>query len=204
MPRKTSARLKTSPRNTFRIIAGEWRGRRLKFQPAAGVRPTPDRVRETLFNWLQPVMGGARCLDLFAGSGALGLEALSRGAREVTFVERSPEVADCIRAQLALLERSAHVHALDAFAFLARNTDTFDIVFLDPPYGTELMSKAFDELVVRNLLRPGARVYVETAPGALEAALPKGWRLLRRARAGQVEYGLAASDPASHRRAGVE
>lgn len=194
MPRKTPVRLKTVPRNSFRIIGGEWRGRRLNFPPDSGVRPTPDRVRETLFNWLQPVVRNARCLDLFAGSGALGLEALSRGAGGVTFVERSPEVAKSIRAQLTLLGVSAQVFDLDAFAFLSRNTDTFDIVFLDPPFGEDLLPKAFGALLDSDALRTGARVYVEAGRGETEAALPAGWCLARHGNAGRVAYGLAIKD----------
>ncbi len=159
------------------------------------MRPTPDRVRETLFNWLQPIISGARCLDLFAGSGALGLEAMSRGAGSVTFVEQSPEVADGIRAQLVKLAAAAPVHALDAFAFLSRNTDTFDIVFVDPPFGKDLASKAFRELLKCGALRPGGRVYIETEPAEFEGVVPEHWRLLRQSRAGQVAFGLAAQAP---------
>lgn len=195
MPRKMPARRKTVPQNTFRIIAGQWRGRRLAFQADAGVRPTPDRVRETLFNWLQPVITGARCLDLFAGSGALGLEALSRGAAAVTFVERSPEVAEGIRSQLAKLGAVAPVNALDAFAFLSRNTDTFDIVFLDPPFGKALAPRACRELLASGALRPDARVYIEAAPDEIEGAVPDGWRMVRQSRAGQVAFGLAMQEP---------
>lgn len=195
MPPKAPSRRKPAPRNTFRIIAGEWRGRRLAFQPGPGVRPTPDRVRETLFNWLQPVISGASCLDLFAGSGALGLEALSRGAGKVTFVERSPAVAEGLRTQLARLAATAQVHTLDAFAFLSRNTDTFDIVFLDPPFGKRLIPEAFSKLLTSGTLRPGARVYIEAAPGEIDEALPDGWRFVRQARAGQVAYGLAMGNP---------
>ena len=121
--------------NSVRIIGGEWRGRRIRFPSAAELRPTPDRVRETLFNWLQGVIGAARCLDLFAGSGALGLEALSRGAAEVVFVEREPRVAAALKATLAALGsgRSAVVTG-DAFRYLAGAPRPFDVVFLDPPF----------------------------------------------------------------------
>ena len=122
--------------NRIRIIGGTHRGRRLAFPDAAGLRPTPDRVRETLFNWLMPHLPGARCLDLFAGSGALGLEAVSRGAREVVLVDANPAVVKSLQENLRLLGETerARVIRSDALAFLRKETDApFDIVFLDPP-----------------------------------------------------------------------
>lgn len=178
-------------RNRFRIIGGEWRGRRLGFSPGTQIRPTPDRVRETLFNWLQTRVIGKRCLDLFAGSGALGLEALSRGAADVTFVERDAASADMIRAHLDLLGANARVECADAFDFLRTNADTFDVVFLDPPFDQALLRPALLALADLGTLSPDAHVYVEAAGGALADSLPPAWTLARESKAGHVAYGLA-------------
>ena len=125
-------------RNSLRIIGGGWRGRRVHFPDSPGLRPTPDRVRETLFNWLQFSVAGTRCLDLFAGSGALGLEALSRGAREVVFVDEAAAVAQTLREELERLGGTAQapacVHA-SAARYLATPGEPFDLIFLDPPFG---------------------------------------------------------------------
>lgn len=181
----------------FRIIAGQWRGRRLSFPALEGVRPTADRVRETLFNWLQPIIQGARCLDLFAGSGALGLEALSRGAASVTFVDRQPAVVRAIASHLEVLGNS------DGLAVCARTemflqtaVGPFDIVFLDPPFGTDLLPGLCQMIEDEHCLSPGGRVYLEHAAAAAPPALPPGWQLLRSARAGNVRYHLA-SGPAA-------
>src|SRR5450432_2048001 len=124
-------------RNSVRIIGGEWRGRRINFPDIPGLRPTPDRVRETLFNWLQQAVAGARCLDLFAGSGALGLEALSRGAKALAFVEQAVPAARALREQLMRLGATsrAQVFEMGAARFLRSAGEPFDIVFLDPPFG---------------------------------------------------------------------
>lgn len=182
-------------RNRFRIIGGEWRGRRLTFPDVMNIRPTPDRVRETLFNWLQARVIGARCLDLFAGSGALGLEALSRGATEVVFVERDAQAARTIEEHIALLGAKARVQAGNAFDFLRASADTFDVVFLDPPFGEAQLKPALQALLASGALKKNALVYVEAASGELADSLPAGFELLRRKKAGQVEYGLAV--PAS-------
>ncbi len=126
--------------NQLRIIGGRWRGRRLRLCGAPELRPTPDRVRETVFNWLQAPLPGGRCLDLFAGSGALGLEALSRGAAEVVFVERNAAIARRLQDNLALLEAvSGRLERADALIWLRRKPEPFDIVFLDPPFGRNLL-----------------------------------------------------------------
>ena len=116
--RKPQKNNKRSNTNTLRIIGGEWRSRKLSFIDAEGLRPTPDRIRETLFNWLQGTIHGANCLDLFAGSGVLGLEALSRGACQVTFVEKNKAVANQLKTNLDLLKSDAEVHNQDALAYL--------------------------------------------------------------------------------------
>ncbi|TPW17985.1 MAG: methyltransferase, partial [Halothiobacillaceae bacterium] len=125
---------KAPTRNSLRIIGGTWRSRRLEFPTVEQLRPTPDRVRETLFNWLQHRIGGARCLDLFAGSGALGFEALSRGANEVVFVEIDPAAVQALRANAQRLQAdNAQIIHEEALRYLAKPADPFDIIFLDPP-----------------------------------------------------------------------
>ena len=177
-----------------RIIGGEWRGRKLHFPPAADLRPTPDRVRETLFNWLQFDLAGKRCLDLFAGSGALGLEALSRGAAEVVFVERDPVAARAIGDMLGQLKCSrGRVDPTDAFAWLERATPArpFEIAFLDPPYDAAWLPVVTEKLERGGWLAPGAWVYLEDAAAHGEPGLPTGWTLMRSKRAGDVGYHLA-------------
>ncbi|HET7306753.1 MAG TPA: 16S rRNA (guanine(966)-N(2))-methyltransferase RsmD [Gammaproteobacteria bacterium] len=180
-----------SYKNEFRIVAGTWRSRRCTFPPREGLRPTPDRVRETLFNWLGNRIERARCLDLFAGSGALGLEALSRGAARTVFVERDREAAQGIEANLARLDAAgAEVAAVDAVGYLRSAEESFDIVFLDPPFASGLLELVLDPLQAR--LRPDAYVYLEFPFAAGVPPLPANWRLLKSKRAGQVGYGLAA------------
>ncbi len=180
----------------FRIIGGEWRSRRLDVPALEGVRPTPDRVRETLFNWLAPVIAGARCLDLYAGSGALGLEALSRGAAQVTFVDRARGALHQVAANLDLLhcDRGRTV-CMDAAAYLQGTVTPFDIVFLDPPYRLGVLGPAFALLVERGWVGPASAVYLEHEAGAAPPELPPGWVLARSAAAGQVRYHLARFEP---------
>ena len=175
---------------TLRIIGGSWRGRRLRFPPSAQIRPTPDRVRETLFNWLAARVPGARCLDLFAGSGALGLEALSRGAAHVTFVERDAAAAREIAARLAEWGgQEARVEHIDARAFLERTPAPFDIVFLDPPFASGLLAATPARLEQGGWLTPDALVYVESAADA-PPLVPPVWTALKEKRAGEVGYHL--------------
>lgn len=181
---------------SLRIIAGQCRGRRLKTPIGAGVRPTPDRVRETLFNWLAPFLPDARVLDLFAGSGALGLEALSRGAREAVFVERDRAHLAILRENVALCGLpGAEIRPLDALAFLRAASSPFDIVFLDPPYGQGWVPRVTSMLETGGWLARDALIYVEiesvAAPG-LPASLPANWRLMRERISGGVSYNLCA------------
>lgn len=180
------------PRNQLRIIAGEWRGRKLSFADVHGLRPTPDRVRETLFNWLAPIMAGARCLDLFAGSGALGLEALSRGASEVVMLDQSAKVVKQLKDNLQLLNCArATVWQKDALAYLQQAPESpFDIVFLDPPYRKDLLSPCIQQLSQANWLKPEARVYLEVESEGTLPTLPDNWQLARSKKAGQVAYHL--------------
>lgn len=180
-------------RSEVRIIGGEWRGRKLHFPSLPGLRPTPDRVRETVFNWLQFDLAGSRCLDLFAGSGAFGLEALSRGAAEVVLVEREAAAARAIEEALVRLRCDrGRVEHLDAFAYLGRAPGRqFDVAFLDPPYAGDLLAVAVRQLEAGGWLAPGALVYLEDAAARGVPALPPGWQVLRSKRAGDVGYHLA-------------
>jgi 16S rRNA (guanine966-N2)-methyltransferase len=185
-------------RNELRVIGGEWRGRRFRFPPLAALRPSPDRVRETLFNWLQPVIAGSRCLDLFAGSGALGLEALSRGAGRVVFIEREDTVVKQLRDTLQTLGAAgAAVHRQDARRFLAGAPEEFDIVFLDPPYGADWLPEICRALEANGWLASPALIYLETPARTGPPGLPEGWKLLKSKRAGEVGYHLARREGAS-------
>jgi 16S rRNA (guanine966-N2)-methyltransferase len=178
----------------FRIIAGQWRGRRLTFPALDGVRPTADRVRETVFNWLAPVIAGSRCLDLFAGSGALGLEALSRGAASVTFVDREPRLIRAVVAHLDILQCDAgSALCADASTYLAGKPGPFDIIFVDPPFGSGSLGALCQMISDNEVLSPGGRVYLEQPASAAPPNLPPTWEMLRSARAGNVGYHLAAS-----------
>ena len=173
-------------RNRVRIIAGTWRSRVIRFPPAAALRPTPDRVRETLFNWLGQRLDGLSCLDLFAGSGALGFEALSRGARRVVMVERDRAVAAALRTSAKELDAAgADIVEGDSLKYLERTAERFDVVFLDPPFASDLAARALEALPPH--LNPGARVYVESGQPVESAAR---WRTLREDRAGAVRYAL--------------
>ncbi|MEZ5568487.1 MAG: 16S rRNA (guanine(966)-N(2))-methyltransferase RsmD [Halioglobus sp.] len=176
----------------LRIIGGEWRGRRLRFTPAQGLRPTSDRTRETLFNWLAPIIRDAMCLDLFAGSGALGLEALSRGAAHCDFVEPSREALAGIRGHLALLQATGrgHCHQHTAEAFLSRADTRYDLAFIDPPFGHDMASTACRQLAAAGLLTTKAMVYVETAASEPVPEVPANWLVHREKTAGGVAYRL--------------
>lgn len=176
--------------NRLRIVGGRWRGTRIDFPPIAAIRPSPDRVRETLFNWLQTRIVGARCLDLFTGSGALGIEALSRGAAEVTFVDCEPQVGRHITQTLQRLSATgATVQVDDAARFLGRTPSRFDVVFLDPPFASALLQAAFDQLP-HGWLADDAYIYVECPADVPLPALPAGWTVYRSKQAGQVGYHL--------------
>jgi 16S rRNA (guanine966-N2)-methyltransferase len=177
----------------LRIIGGAWRGRKLRFPAGASIRPTPDRVRETLFNWLSTRVQGARCLDLFAGSGALGLEALSRGAAHVTFVERDPAAARELSVRTAEWQAAdCRVEQTDALRYLAGGGQPFNIVFLDPPFGSGLLGQALAQLQAQRWLAPGAWIYVEYPSREPPPALPEGWTRAKTKQAGEVGYDLWA------------
>jgi 16S rRNA (guanine966-N2)-methyltransferase len=176
--------------NRVRIIGGTHRSRLLKFPERPGLRPTPDRVRETLFNWLGQELAGLACLDLYAGSGALGLEAASRGASSIVLVDSDRDVVTALRANVDLLRiANAQVVQGDALEFLRRDRRVFDVVFVDPPFADADHAAVLARVADR--LAPGARVYVE-APRALEA--PDGWSVQRRLVAGSVHAHLMQPD----------
>ena len=175
---------------SVRIVAGHLRGSRLEVPDAAGLRPTSDRVRETLFNWLAPVIEGARCLDLYAGTGALGIEAKSRGAGECVFVERDRELAQRRRDALARLKvGDARVVHADALAWLAGTPTPFDVVFLDPPFDAGLWEVSAQRLENAGWLRPSAWIHVES-PAHMAPALPASWLEHRVGQTGNVRYAL--------------
>lgn len=176
-----------------RIIAGQWRGRKLPILEKPGLRPTPDRVRETLFNWLTMHLPGSRCLDLFAGSGALGIEAASRGAKQVRLIEKEREVVQCLRQQVTILatDNVEIIHA-DARQFLKRTSETFDIVFVDPPYGHNLVSPCCTLLEQHGWLNPQhALIFIGIERHLGEPSLPTSWQIIRRQTAGQAAAFLA-------------
>ena len=183
--------------NAVRIIGGAWRGRRVGFPDVPGLRPTPDRVRETLFNWLQHSTVGARCLDLVAGSGALGLEALSRGAREAVFVDPSPAAMRSLRAELTRLRGSDRARVLDmgAARFLGTPGEPFDLVFLDPPFGQGALEEYVPLLDSGHWVENGTLVYLECARATGVPPLPAHWELLKSKSAGEVGYHLARVNP---------
>ncbi|HHJ36381.1 MAG TPA: 16S rRNA (guanine(966)-N(2))-methyltransferase RsmD [Gammaproteobacteria bacterium] len=175
-----------------RIIAGRWRGRKIRFDGAVGLRPTTDRIRETVFNWLQPYLYQCRCLDVFAGSGVLGFEALSRGAAEATFIESNKQTAMSLRKNTGELGATGVViHNDDALQWLLSVPDKqcFNLVFLDPPFHSELLEKSAMILSSSGILADDAIIYVEHGVGA-DISLPENWSCIREKRAGQVSYRL--------------
>lgn len=186
------------PKSAFsylRLIGGQWRGRKIAFQAAPGLRPTPDRVRETLFNWLMYDVPGARCLDLFAGSGALGFEAASREANQVVMVESNAATARQLKQQAGLLQAdNIEVVPQSAESFLAGNPVPFDVVFLDPPFGQQWLEPVLKQLA-RGWLHAGSVLYLESEKSLPETeignALPDGFAIVRSKVAGDVGYRLA-------------
>lgn len=182
--------MSANPPGKVRIIAGRWRNSRLEVAAVAGLRPTAERVRETLFNWLQSRLSGARCLDLYAGTGALGLEAASRGAAEVVLIEHHPLLVQRLRAHVERLRADqVTVIAADANAWLASASASFDLVFVDPPFALNLWNQTL--ALLAPVLSRDARVYVE---GAIDTviAVPANWTLLREGRTREVRYALYA------------
>lgn len=184
-----------SPSGRLRIVSGKWRSRLLPVADVPGLRPTSGRIRETLFNWLAPVIDGARCLDLFAGTGALGFEALSRGAGFVDLVERSATAAGTLRSNIALLDATAvDVHEADAYRFVTRKKEErpepYDIVFLDPPFADGRYAELCKLLDENHWLKPGALVYLEMPREDPLPGLPDGWQVRKEKTAGGVRFAL--------------
>ena len=186
---------KKSPAGQLRIVAGNWRSRRLEIAEVPGLRPTSARVRETLFNWLAPTIANSRCLDLCAGTGALGLEALSRGAAETVFVESSSRALAALRRNIATLDASgASVVAGDACDYLqSAATECFDVVFLDPPFSAGLHAQLCRLMTERNWLSQNARIYIELDKSDDDSFLPPDWKVLKDKKAGNVRYLLATT-----------
>jgi 16S rRNA (guanine966-N2)-methyltransferase len=178
-----------------RVIGGTLRNSRLDVPDLPGLRPTADRVRETLFNWLQPVVGGARCLDLYAGTGALGIEALSRGAAAVTFVEREPRLAAALRANLTRLKVDGEVVGDDASRWLRGSARPFDVVLLDPPFSLDAWAETARQLEEGGWIAAHGWIYVE-APRGAAFRLPANWLPHRQGHAGEVAYALYRRTPA--------
>lgn len=189
---------KNAKSSVLRIIGGQWRSRRLSFIAAEGLRPTTDRVRETLFNWITPNIPGARCLDLFTGSGALGLEALSREARSVTFIDLSPHVISSLKNNLQTLQASnAEIICTDSVKWLknAAPETAYDIIFIDPPFRCNLVAQCVELLEFSNVLKAGTYIYIEIEKEATQPNFPQNWRLHREKEAGQVRYMLFINQP---------
>jgi len=183
-----------APQNQLRIIGGEWRGRKLPFPDIEGLRPTTDRIRETLFNWLQPELHAAHCLDLFAGSGALGFECLSRGAQSVTLLDSNQQAAAQLEANRQQLKATEHCTVLqvDALSWLATSQPSqMDIAFVDPPYQLELLAPSLQALEESNCLADQALIYFEHDRKQPAPALPDNWSIHRTKAAGAVVFNLA-------------
>lgn len=175
-----------------RIIAGKWRGRRIKVPEEQDLRPTPDRVRETLFNWLMSAIPGAHCLDAFAGSGALGFEALSRGARQVVMIDQSHAVVKLLQEEAAEFgAENVSIYSAHLPNQLRPVTEPFDIVFLDPPYQSDLLLPCCHHLEDQHFLSASAYIYLEAQRVIEDNELPSTWRIIKSQKAGQVFYQLA-------------
>jgi 16S rRNA (guanine966-N2)-methyltransferase len=172
----------------IRLIAGKWRGRKLDVIDSPGLRPTPNRIRETLFNWLQNEIVGARCLDLFAGTGALAFEALSRGAAEVVMVESNPKIIESLKEHAETLGCEGHIiQTADATSWMQQGIKGFDIVFLDPPFGQGYIQQCCTIISEHSLLNAHGLVYIESEKNL---SLPDGWKIRKQMRAGNVQSAL--------------
>lgn len=182
---------KSAKNNSVRIIAGDWRGRRLPVADVPGLRPSGDRSRETLFNWLQPWVVAAECADLFAGTGALGFEAASRGAASVLMVEKDPRAFAVLRESAEQLQaEQVSLHAGGAMSFIeSLATESLDLVFVDPPFDSNLGGLVLERLAAQGCVRPGGFVYVES-PASTQIARPEGWSTWRDQEMGEVRMQL--------------
>ncbi len=180
------------PPGSVRIIGGQWRGRRVPVPDIEGLRPSGDRCRETLFNWLQPFLHKAKCVDLFAGTGVLGLEAVSRGAASAVLVEKSRVAANSLRQSMEMLDaKQIAVIEADALSWLAQQApSSLDIVFVDPPFSLNMAEKVMASLVQTRALHPGGLVYLESAAPYPAPASGPGWEVLKEKRLGDVRMQL--------------
>jgi 16S rRNA (guanine966-N2)-methyltransferase len=197
MKTRTKLPNKKATPSQVRIIGGIWRGQKLSFVPIEGLRPTGDRIRETLFNWLTPVIHGAHCLDLFAGSGALGFEALSRGAQSTTFIELDPSAITLLQQnQTHLKAERANIVGANAIEWLktTKPPQPFDVVFLDPPFAADLFQPCCDLLQQEHLLANNAYIYIEMDSQQPAPKTPASWLLLKEKTTGQVTYRLYLTD----------
>ncbi|WMC10381.1 16S rRNA (guanine(966)-N(2))-methyltransferase RsmD [Oceanimonas pelagia] len=191
MAKAKPAKKPTAATGQIRLIGGQWRGRKLPVLHSEGLRPTTDRIKETLFNWLMFEIRGSRCLDLFAGSGSLGFEALSRHAAEVVMVEKDTTVAAQLKRNLASLPAApGTVIQADAVQYLQQAATPFDVVFLDPPFHKELLPQVCERLEQNGWLAENALIYIEREQGLALPTLPDHWSLHKDKQAGQVSYQL--------------
>ncbi len=189
---RSNRRGHSADQSQLRIIGGKWRSRKLVFHPAPGLRPTSDRIRETLFNWLAPVINDARCADLFSGSGALGLEALSRGAAHCDFVDSSAASLQQIAGHLSTLdaERQGSCHHCQADQYLEQIDGPLDIVFIDPPFNQGLVTPSCQQLAATRQLAPEALIYIESPAKEVLTNMPVDWELHRHKSTAGVAYSL--------------
>lgn len=175
----------------IRIIAGKWRGRKLPVQDIQGLRPTTDRVKETVFNWLMNDIHSSQCLDCFAGAGSLGFEALSRGAASTTFIEKDNQAAAQLTANKNLLQAdNANIINGDCLNALKNLTTPFDLIFIDPPFRQNLVNQTIDALISNNLIKEQTLIYLEIESELANITLPNDWDLRKQKTAGQVTYSL--------------
>ena len=187
---KQARKLATAPQQV-KILAGQWRATSLPVLLNDDIRPTPSRVRETLFNWLQPTLEGSRCLDLFAGSGALGFEAVSRGAKSAHLIDKDPQVIRLLKQQVEKLNADGiQVICDDAYNYLQHCEGAFDIIFLDPPFTKLHPFELLQIIQSKCLLKAGGCIYVEYSIKNNTDSMPVDWRWRRQSKAGEVEYGL--------------
>ncbi len=177
-----------------RIIAGRWSGTKLPVALQDDVRPTPDRVRETLFNWLQTRIEGSHCLDLFAGSGALGFEAVSRGAARATLVDNDQKVVSLLSQQVERLDaKEISLACADALSYIQHCSTQFDIIFVDPPFSKYNPDEILQQLIDSDRIKKGGLIYLEASPEKFPQTLPDSWQWQRQLKAGQVECGLIST-----------
>ncbi|RDV24197.1 16S rRNA (guanine(966)-N(2))-methyltransferase RsmD [Alteromonas aestuariivivens] len=185
---------RNTPNGSVRVISGRWRGRKLPVADVEGLRPTTDRNKETLFNWLMQDIAGARCLDVFAGSGGLGIEALSRYAEHCTFIEFDKAAATNLKRNLQTLEANSQVHIGDALNILPQLSGPFEIIFVDPPFHMGLVAPTLDSITSRELVTPGGFIYLEQEAALPLPSLPGGYSILRQKSSSQVCYCLIMRD----------